>query len=133
MDSFYLNNGAKIAVYQAQEVGGGLKQYLNGTNYSLTVETGGELIALLTIRNGQNLKGVYNGEICIEISPAYQRMGIEKVLMRKLSQWLNHMGNVYRAKLGIRVSDLIALELLMDIFNSSRLRRGLEHEFIRAV
>lgn len=111
-----------------------LSRFFANTDFSLVAEVEGKCVGFLTIKNGLKLKSTYTGDIYIKITPDYLGLGIEKVLIRKLYRWLfGQADSIRRAKLKVRVDELMSLELLLNICRNLIRKEEIESEFFGAV
>jgi len=114
--TYCLTNGTLINIFNAANGNAENDRISRSLNYSLCAEKDGKRVGFLTVENGSKVKTTYTGEINIEIVSDYLGLGIEKVFIRKLKQWLfSEAKNTKKANLKVQVNELLELEFLINI------------------
>jgi hypothetical protein len=117
--SYCLMNGALIDIYNLPKGNKGYGQFSPSLNFSLCAEIEGTRVGFLTVQNGLKLNAKYTGDVNIGIVSDYVGLGIEKVFVRKLTQWLfNQAKSTKKASLKVQVNELLELEFLINIRES---------------
>ena len=114
--TYCLTNGTLINIFNSANGNTKDGRISRSLNFSLYAEKDGKRVGLLTVENGSKVKTTYTGEINIEIVSDYLGLGIEKVFIRKLKQWLFcEAKNTKKANLKVQVNELLELEYLINI------------------
>jgi hypothetical protein len=113
---YCLTNGTLISVSDSRKENNAYCRTCPSSNYLLYAEKDGKRVGFLVVKNGLNMQTTYTGDIDIKIASGYAGLGLERVFIRQLKQWIFHQSKTTKkANFKVQVDELLELEFLIDI------------------